>query len=88
MKDFKSMIIGFLLATSMFLFMGYTDINPNIMGGKYQVTTGGKLGIWQNKLQNEYTYMMNTQNGELFQLVNWSDDDDKPQFGWRPLIKY
>ena len=41
MKDIKSMLIGFLLATCMFLFMGQTKIAPSITynsgEGKYQM---------------------------------------------------
>ena len=37
MKDIKSMIIGFLLATCMFLFMGATSGDNQI--GRYQIST-------------------------------------------------
>ncbi len=37
MKDIKSMIIGFLLATCMFLFMGYTSNDSEF--GRYQHMT-------------------------------------------------
>ena len=37
MKNIKSLIIGFLLATCMFLFMGATSSNSG--PGKYQVST-------------------------------------------------
>ena len=51
--DVKSMLIGFLLATSVMLFMGATSDNGN---GSYQMTSGGG---WDLK-------MIDTRTGELY----------------------
>ena len=55
MKDIKSVMIGFLLATSMFLFMGQTKAT-NSEQGKYQGFADG-LGSG---------YIIDTHTGELF----------------------
>ena len=45
MKDIKSVMIGFLLATSMFLFMGQTKATNNEIG-RYQISTTKDEGLW------------------------------------------
>ena len=52
--DIKSLLIGFLLATSVMLFMGATSDNGN---GRYQGFSNGK-----------HVYMINTQDGQLLKL--------------------
>ena len=55
MKDIKSIIIGFLLATCMFLFMGATSNDNENQVGKYQGFT------------DEYSeYIIDTITGELW----------------------
>ena len=69
MKDFKSIMIGFLLATSMFLFMGQTSSNDMEMyvtttdNGKYQLSANGNL-----------IYIVNTQTGETWHNTRPSKD--------------
>ena len=46
MKDFKSMVIGFLMATCMFLFMGNTPF-PNNLGFDYK-------GSWEEYQLDNY----------------------------------
>ena len=58
MKDIKSMIIGFLLATCMFLFMG----NTSIYGVKYDSV--GKYQMSSGHINQ--AYMIDTINGQLF----------------------
>lgn len=50
--DIKSLLIGFLLATSVMLFMGTTSDNEN---GRYQAF-----------VENSKGYMLDTKNGELY----------------------
>ena len=55
--DIKSLLIGFLLATSVMLFIGATNDNGN---GRYQVTSGGQYGN---------IVLLDTQNAELYNLT-------------------
>jgi len=61
MKDFKSMVIGFLMATCIFLFMGNTSSN------EMYVTTNDN-GKYQAYSHNDKNYMINTTNGALYFL--------------------
>ena len=58
MKDIKSVMIGFLLATCMFLFIGATS---NTGQGKYQGfgTEGGR-------------FMLDTQTGQLYEMKGYT----------------
>lgn len=58
MKDIKSMMIGFLLATCMFLMLGADSKDSQI--GKYQ------------GFGSEGTKLLNTTNGELWEYSAWS----------------
>jgi len=58
MKDFKSILIGFLSATCLFLFMGQTNSQDG--AGKYQA-------FQQNSSSGNSTiHMLNTQTGEMW----------------------
>ena len=58
MKDIKSMIIGFLLATCMFLMMGQGSNNSQI--GKYQISTCYRdNGNWI------FETILNTKSGDI-----------------------
>ena len=59
MKDIKSMMIGFLLATCMFLMMGQSNNYSQI--GKYQ-------GFGD---QNDI-FLIDTTTGELWEYTSWS----------------
>ena len=67
MKDIKSMIIGFLLATCMFLFMGATGSDKNV--GKYHTYGDANGG----------SYLLDTQTGESWK---WSKIKDKKGMKW------
>ena len=58
MKDIKSMIIGFLLATCMFLFIGATSNEIKI--GRYQA--------WSDSNYN--SKMIDTKTGQIYDLGN------------------
>ena len=49
--DFKSMIIGFLLATSMFLFMGALDYNDHSMFSRELTGISNHLSSIANSLE-------------------------------------
>ena len=54
MKDFKSMIIGFLLSACMFLFMGQTDkkyATTNEMYDLLKIVSGDVKEIKKNQLE-------------------------------------
>ena len=55
MKDFKSMVIGFLMATCMFMLMGQTSSDINNGNGKYQAYT-----------HKDKVYMIDTSTGAMF----------------------
>ena len=61
MKDIKSVMIGFLLATSMFLFMGQTK-TTNSEIGRYQVTIDGVLMEVPKGL---YETIIDTKTGDI-----------------------
>lgn len=67
MKDIKSYIIGFLSATCLFLFMGYTDLNNKYQVGQYQLaldrTPNGKL----------VRYIFNTKSAVIWRIHNVED---------------
>ena len=54
MKDIKSVMIGFLLATSMFLFMGQTKATNSEIG-RYQIsiTTGDSGHLYETILDTK-----------------------------------
>tara|TARA_Y100001970_G_C14244013_1_gene866798 strand:+ start:2407 stop:2697 length:291 start_codon:yes stop_codon:yes gene_type:complete len=56
MKDIKSMVIGFLMATCMFLFIGWTG---SAEYGKYQVV--------EAKYEHDL-FMINTATGEIYEF--------------------
>ena len=60
MKDIKWVMIGFLLATSMFLFMGQTK------------ATNSEIGRYQAFANDKYEYMIDTSTGELWDF-EWSN---------------
>jgi hypothetical protein len=65
--DIRSLLIGFLLATSVMLFMGATTDNEN---GRYQAfSSEGKI------------HMIDTRNGTLHWFNKFSIKKDGP-FGW------
>ena len=72
MKDIKSMIIGFLLATCMFLFIGATkNDRGRSQIGKYQATAYGNFAI-----------LINTETGEVYYpcqggTCDWKDENRK-----------
>ena len=53
MKDIKSILIGFLLATCMFLFMGNTS--------------SGQVGKYQGFADENNVFMIDTKTGQLFE---------------------
>ena len=59
MKNFKSMIIGFLLATCMFLMMG-------------QSSNDTQIGRYQGFADQNDVYLINTITGELWEYTSWS----------------
>ena len=76
MKDFKSFLIGFLMCTCMFLFMGQTKVKHSI--GKYQV--GGNA---------QHICLIDTETGETYKAEllfknqgkgHWTRIIDKNQF--------
>ena len=74
MKNFKDIVIGFLLATCMFLLMGQTSIaDKRVIVGKYQ-------GFASNKYE---IYRINTITGELEQKI--IEKNNKNEIGWKRL---
>ena len=59
MKDIKSMMIGFLLATCMFLMMG-------------QTTNDTQTGKYQGFADQNDIFLINTNTGELWEYTSWS----------------
>ena len=59
MKDIKSMIIGFLLATCMFLMMG-------------QGSNDAQAGRYQGFADQNDVYLIDTITGELWEYTSWS----------------
>ena len=79
MKNFKDIVIGFLLATCMFLFMGQTSIaDKRGIVGKYQGFADGG--------ESDNVYRINTINGEIevknhkLQLISKFNKE-----GWKKL---
>ena len=79
MKNFKDIVIGFLLATSMFLFMGQASIaDKRGIIGKYQGFADGG--------ESDNVYRINTINGEIevknhkLQLISKFNKE-----GWKKL---
>ena len=66
MKDIKTLMIGFLLATCMFLIMGFTDkeINEKKKWMKEFAQNGRYLPLKINK--EEMVVMMDSQTGDLY----------------------
>ena len=54
MKDIKSVLIGFLIASCMFLLMGH-------------VKSGSQVGLYSLEINENYEYLVNTTNGELWE---------------------
>lgn len=71
--DIKSLLIGFLLATSVILFMGATSNNEN---GRYQA-----FGIGTKV----YQYMIDTTNGEMYMVKGLGLNYD--QNSWKKITK-
>ena len=66
MKDIKTLMIGFLLATCMFLIMG--------QGGNTQI------GRYQGFATADKAYLVDTTNGETWLTRNLLQKEWKPQF--------
>ena len=66
MKDFKTLMIGFLLATCMFMIIGFTDkeINEKKKWMKEFPQNGRYLPLKINK--EEMVVMMDSQTGDLY----------------------
>ena len=64
MKDFKSMIIGFLLATCMFLMIAPTKINTQ--------TIHTQIGRYQGFADQNDIHLIDTTTGELWEYTSWS----------------
>ena len=74
MESLKNIFIGFLFATSMFLFMGQTSIaDKRGIVGKYQGFASNKYDI----------YRINTITGELEQKI--IEKNNKNEIGWKRL---
>ena len=65
MKDIKSMTIGFLLATSMFLFYGQTS-------NEMYVTTSDN-GRYQAFYGKSSPFLLDTKTGEMYTTQEYSD---------------
>ena len=61
MKDIKSIVIGFLMATCMFLFMGYSTKKET---GRYQATAVYQ-GDNPTKLYDVLVTVIDTQDGSI-----------------------
>ena len=72
MKNIKSLIIGFLLATCMFLFMGNTSSNSG--QGKYQ-----------GFANDTHRYMIDTYTGETW-YKSYNKENRKEVHFWKKLI--
>ena len=68
--DIKSLLIGFLLATSVMLFMGSVSDNKN---GRFQAFAGH----WGSEVYS-LQYLLNTQTGQLYFLNTVYDGNGRP----------
>ena len=75
MKDIKSMIIGFLLATCMFLFMGQTSNDSKV--GRYQSTSVYNPNQLDRK-NNVYTIIIDTRTGKIVESYSQNKRDFMP----------
>ena len=68
--DIKSLLIGFLLATSVMLFMGSTN---------YETQKQNKFEIHMNQSEKEFQrgLLLNTETGEVWELDGWNKDKTK-----------
>ena len=72
MKDIKSMMIGFLLATCMFLMMGADEISEWNVDGKVIVECNDN-GRYQSFGTDGQNYLLDTTNGELWKHSKYDD---------------
>jgi len=86
MKDIKSMIIGFLMATCMFLFIGATtikkssslfNINPKTADRRYQIADTEEAGV----------LMLDTTNGDVYEM--WGVGSKNPgNWSWHKQLDH
>ena len=79
MKKIKSTMVGFLLSTSIFLFMGQTNKADN--KGRYQLVNYAVQG-YSTKL---YETVFDTQTGKVVKR-SWSDESQYQKNNW--CLKY
>ena len=75
MKNIKSTLTGFLLATSLFLFMGQTSNNNNNNNGRFQFENYALQG-YTTKF---YEIIFDTQTGEVVKR-SWIDESEFNKF--------
>ena len=73
MKDIKSVMIGFLLATSMFLFMGQTK------------ATNSEIGGYQAFADDEREYLVDTMTGQMWKAIRGGANVGYKRY-WKLLI--
>jgi len=71
MKNIKSILTGFLLATSLFLFMGQTSNNNNNNNGRFQFENYALQG-YTTKF---YEIIFDTQTGKVIKR-SWIDESE------------
>ena len=84
MKDIKSIVIGFLMATCMFLFMGYTS-SGNSEVGRYQMLQSDDITVGGAEIP--VIFRLDTKTGDVVWAIHTLKEDITAK-RWRDVVRH